>query len=181
MKKIIFLVITILLFASFTVSADPQVSFTATSVENKTVFSPNLNADVTHYKWSIIGKRDAYDYETGWIAYADRGDHISILDSGSYFVTIEGRNINTGLTSRFTNEVKVSVDEEYVEPIEEEIEEDIGSLIIHNLPEPLKTFFLRRSPFELLLIVLASLLILAVITRRKKINVYVKLERFYEK
>ncbi len=176
------LFIIILVFTTFFtthVGAVPGVSFTATSTGLKTVLTPSLSSDVTHYKWSIIGKGDAYDSETGWIARADSGEHISMLDNGGYFITITGKD-SSGATRSFTNEVRVSVKADYVKPEEEVVEEDIGSLIINSLPEPLKSFFKARSSFELLLIVLVSILILAYVTKRKKVEKYIKLERYGE-
>jgi len=183
MKLKIFTILLLIFTTFFTTfaEADPNVSFTATSVENKTVLRPNINSDVTHYKWSIIGKGDAYNLETGWIPYVDRSDHISMLESGTYFVTITGRNANTGLSDEFTNEVKVSVKEDYVKPSEEEKKGDIGSLIINSLPEPLKTFFSERNEVELGVIVLGSILLLAIATRRKKTKKYIQLEAHHEK
>lgn len=162
-------------------AVNPRVSFTATSTESKTVLRPTMNSDVTEYKWSITGKRDAYNLETGWIPYADKANHISRLETGTYFITITGRNTDTGLTHSFTNEVKVTVTEEYVKPKKEVEEVEIGSRIINSLPEPFKSFFKERSGFELALILLASILILAFITRRKKIKKFIKLERHHEK
>lgn len=179
MKRIIYLMIIIIpFFISFTVNANPSVSFTVTSIENKTVLTPNINSEVSHYKWSITGKKDAYNSETDWIPYADRADHISILEPGIYFVTITGRNTTTELSSKFTNQIKVNVEEEYVEPSKEALaEESIGSRIINNMPEPLRSFFQGRSDFELLLIILVTLLLIGIATRRKKVNKYIKLER----
>lgn len=180
MKNTIVVVLTFLLLIPLcmVVCANPQVSFTSISIENKTVLKPTLNCDVTHYKWSIIGKRDAYNLETGWIPYCDRGNHISMLESGTYLVTLTGRNTNTGLSDTFTNQIKVRVTEDYVEP--EPLSQDtgdIGSRIINSLPQPLKTFLQQRSQLELLLIVIAILLFLGFLTRRKKLRRIIKVEK----
>ena len=181
--EIIFVMILVFttFFTTFTVDANPSVSFTTTSTENKTVLSPNLNSDVTHYKWTIIGKKGGYNSETEWIPYADRGNHISMLGTGDYFITITGRNADTELVAKFTNRVKVTVKEDYVRPSKEIIEEDIGSRIINSLPEPFRTFLSERSGVELLFIILLPLLFLGIITRRKKAKKYIKLERLYDK
>jgi len=181
--KIILIIFTIFLFfnISITVCADPVVSFTSSSRESKTILTPTINADVTDYRWSVIGRRDSFDLETGWIPRSDVGDHVSILDDGSYFVTITGRNTDTDLTSSFTNKVTVTVHEDYVEP-PVEVAVGVGySRIINSLPEPLKSFLKERSGFELLLIVFGSLMVLGVVTRRKKIKKYISLETYNAK
>jgi len=180
-NKILFLFLFILLCFSVSVKASPAVSFTATSVESKTVLAPSMNTDVDEYKWSIIGKRDGYNLETGWIPYADRANHITVLETGTYFVTITGRNTDTDETTSFTNQVKVTVHEDYVKPEDTKVEEEsIGSRIINALPEPLKTFFSERNSLELGFIVICFLLVIAFVTRRKKIEKFLELER-YEK
>lgn len=183
MKKIFYITITLFILFSISVNvkADPQVKYTWTSVEHKTVLIPTLNNEVDEYKWIILGKRNSYSSETEWIDYEDRRNHISMLETGTYFITLTGRNTTNGLTSSFTNAVKVSVKEKYIEPSEEEEEIEIGSMIINNLPEPLKSFFKNRSQGEIMLIILGLFLLMFLITKRKKVNKYIKLERFYER
>ena len=162
------------------ITAHASVSFTYNSRESKTIIIPNINSDVTHYRFVIMGTKTRYDSSTSWISFDDVHNHISMLDADNYIVTIIGRNTTSGLTSKFTNTVVVTVTEEYVEPEEEVILEDIGSKIINAMPEPFKSWFKARSGFELFILVLSSLVILFIVTRRKKKETHVILERFYE-
>ena len=49
------------------------------------------------------------------------------------------------------------------------------------MPEPFKSWFKARTGFELFVIVMFALVILFIATRRKKKEIHVVLERFYER
>lgn len=180
--RIVFVMLIFCLCLVTLAGADPKVSFTFKSGESRTVLSPVINGEVSDYKWTIVGKNNNYYSDTGWIPYTNVGDHTSILDRGTYFVTIAGRNITTGQTDEFTNEVIVRVKSEYVKQSQEQqVTENIGSRIINSLPEPLKSFFLQRSGLEMALIIFGFLLLIAIVTRRKKVKKYVELKRYEAK
>jgi len=177
----ILLIILLLVGCSSVASAAPQVSFTYTVYRGKVTLSPVINSDVTEYKWSFIGKRSEVEFETEWITRADLVDHVTILEKDIYFITITGRNTDTDQTDTFTNQVRVYVKEDSEaaeEPVEEE---DIGSRIIQSLPEPLRSFMQKRTPGELFVMILAGLLFIGFVSRRKKIKKYVQLERYHER
>jgi len=171
----------VLFFYVFIVGAVPMVSFTMDSNEGVRIFSPILNADVSHYRWDIHGGGDSYDFHTDWIPAVDVHDHVSVLERGTYYITLEGKNVTSGLTCQFTNELTVYHGEGVVVSDEEEVVEGVGSRIINGLPEPLRSFMLDRSEFELFLMVFGFLFLLAIVSRRRKVNKYLKLERYDEK
>ena len=174
---LVIVILTTMLFSSCLVRADPNVSFTSTSVRNKVVLYPNL-VDITHYRWLIESNKTRS--VTGWIDYADRSKHISILDSGTYTVTLIGRNINSGLNDKFSSEVKVSVkvDEEETTTTPKA---DEGSNIIKFLPEPIKSFLKSRSDLELFLLIVVPLLLVVFLTRKKQKKIFFKVEVYNDR
>ncbi len=181
MKKSFF-IISLFFISLIAVAAEaaPIVSFTWSSVESKTVLSPNINNDVTHYHWIIQDKNGDNNSETSWVEAEDLHDHITYLEQGTYFVKIIGKNSSSGETNQFTDQVKVSVTQEYIEPEEQTPEEEQGSKILKSLPEPLKSFFMERNQMELLLFLFLVLLILAYVSRRKKKKVFIEVKLFNE-
>lgn len=174
---LLLIILAVFLFANIAY-ASPSVSYTSSSYNGKVTLIPTINSDVTDYKWEMIKKGGGYESETQWITSGDITNHVSYLDSGHYFVTMKGRNTTTDEEVSFTNKVVATVRESYVRPEEPVIEEDIGSRIINSLPEPLKSFLLRRNSFELGLIIIGSLLGMLLISRRERVKKYVLLERY---
>jgi len=181
--KYVFLLLSILLLlgCSSVALAAPEVSFTYSVYRGKVTLSPVVNSDVTEYRWSFIGKRNEVEFETEWIPRSDAVDHVTILEKDTYFITITGRNTDTDQTDTFTNQVYVYVKEDSESTKEPVEEESIGSRIIQSLPEPLRSFMEQRTEGELLLMILAGILLIGVVTRRKKIKKYVQLERYHER
>jgi len=180
MRARILLVMLILMSSSIMlVEASPKVLFTFTSVESKTVLHPVINSEVSDYKWTITGKDKNYYSETEWIPHTFTGDHTSILDSGTYLIVMTGRNVTTGETNDFSVEMGVSVKNNTVTLTQKQSAVvAFESHIINSLPEPLKSFFLKLSGFEIGLVILGFLLLMAIATRRKKVKKYMELTKW---
>jgi len=175
-KSFLLLLLTLFIFTTLA-DASPQISFTSSSRNGKVILTPTVNNDVTHYKWETVMKGGGYESETEWINSVNLVDHISYLDSGHYFITLKGKNISSNEETSFTNTVVVSVDEDAVSTDEEAIKESGFSLIISNLPEPLRSYLQDRNDVELSLIVASCLFVLFLVSRRKKKKKFVLLEK----
>ena len=176
-KSLILMVLMLFSLVSI-VEGSPTARFTYQIQNEKIILTPTVNDDTTHIKWIIDGKENDFYSETRWIPVDDINDHTTYLDSETYFVTLVAKNNTSNENNSFTRQLQVYVKQDKITPPTETEEMGFQSKIIQSLPEPLKGFFNARSQGELGLLLLFSLLLLGLLTRRKKIKKYVQLVRY---